>query len=485
MKKGDHSMRKLKLLQLSMVRKTLYAGLVLTMLSPLHAFAAEKSAGASASERVSEVLELLEGSHVSAPSKDSLANAAIAGMVDSLKDPYTVYFSEEEWNQFEGSLEQHYVGIGVRVGEDKEGILIVEVFAGTPAEAAGLRRGDIITLDDVVKTILGPEGSTVNLTVKRDDSTFDIKPSRKQVQIPVVVSRMYDNGVGYMQLSSFSSDADESVTKHLDQLKSKGMTSLVFDLRNNGGGLLDSALNIAKLFIKEGVLIHTKDRDNVDDPVVIKNGTTQAFPLYILVNEYSASASEVLTGALQDYGVVAKVIGVNTFGKGSVQQVHPLKGGGALKITIEEYLTPNMRKVNKVGLQPDVQTEGDIPQLITALRVAGVQSFTIQANKRNISVNGADLSETFNFYNENGRAYVPSRVLAALTDASITWNAETETVDITAGSTTASFEVADQGDMINKAGVSYMDVSVFASLFPQLSWSMEGDVLTLTSAKGN
>ncbi|TBL80188.1 S41 family peptidase [Paenibacillus thalictri] len=479
-----------KLTMASRLKKSVSAAIVLMMLTPFSAFAADANATSSSADQVKEILDMLQQNHVSAPSADNLSTAAIKGMVDSLKDPYTVYFTKNEWQQFTDSLEQNYVGIGVRVGEDKDGILIVQVFGGSSAEAAGIKRGDIITkvegaatagkkLDDVISTILGTAGTEVNLTIKRGDSSFDVKTTRKQVQIPVVTSHMFANGVGYINVSSFSAEADELFASNLDTLKQQGLKTLLIDLRNNPGGLLDSALNISKLFIKEGVLIHTKDRDNVDDPVLIQGGATQPFPVVMLVDEYSASASEVLTGALQDYNHV-KVVGTKTFGKGSVQSVYPLANGGALKVTIEEYLTPNMRKVNKVGLTPDIESQGEVPQLITALRTAGLTSFTLEQNRRNTSLNSYELNDSFNIVSQNGRTYIPSRVLAALVGADVSWNEADKSVVVAAGDISAAFSTAESGDSLNQEGTSFIDVSKFADTFKQLKWSQDGGVLKLS-----
>ncbi|WP_248925552.1 S41 family peptidase [Paenibacillus hamazuiensis] len=480
----------MKLLQMAKIKKTMSAALLLLMLAPMPALAADKNAAAPA-DPVKEVLNLLEKNHVSAPTHDSLSASAIKGMVESLKDPYTVYFTKDEWKQFTNSLEQNYVGIGVRVGEDKEGILVVEVFADTPAAAVGLQRGDIITavegkpiagekLDDVIKKILGEEGTQVGLTVKRGDSSFDVKPTRKQVQIPVVTSHLFDGGVGYIQVTSFSSEADEQFASHMETLKKNGMKSLVIDLRDNPGGLLDTARGIAKLFVKEGTLIHTKDRDNADDPVPITNGTTQPFPVTMLVNENSASASEVLTGALQDY-LQVHVVGTKTFGKGSVQNVFPLSNGGALKVTIEEYLTPKKRPVNQVGLTPDIPAEGDVPQLVTALRTAGLSGFKLDIDRRNISLNGFDLTDSFNVVQQNDRLYVPARVLAALVNAAVTWNDAAQSVEIASSAGSISYAVgSNTEDMIFQNGTTYVDVSRFAETFSQLKWSQSGGQISLS-----
>lgn len=219
---------------------------------------------------------------------------------------------------------------------------------------------------------MGEPGTEVKLQIVRDGATSELTVKRERIQVPVVIANRFQ-GVGYVRILSFSSDADEMTALFLDGLQAPGeLKSLVVDLRDNPGGLLETAQQLARLFVKEGTLIHTKNRNNTDEPVTFSGGETQPFPVYFLVNGNSASASEVLTGALQDYKAIT-VIGTKTYGKGSVQEVVPLQSGGALKVTVEEYLTPKLRKVNGVGLEPDVKVEGgEVPELLTALRTAGL-----------------------------------------------------------------------------------------------------------------
>lgn len=477
----------------SMVRRTAAALLSFTLLFPTApaVFAADKSDADTA--RLKEVLDLLEQNHVSAPTKQKLTDVAIESMVESLNDPYTIYFTADELKQFQNTLENNYVGIGVRIRAEDNNAYVTEVFDG-PAKKAGMLPGDRITavngeaaeglkLDDITKKIMGPEGSAVSVTVERNKQSLVLDMSRQTIQVPVVTHKRFDQGVGYIRVTSFSSEADEQTASQLSELKQQGINSLILDLRDNPGGLVETAQNMAKLFVKEGILIHTKDKNNVDVPVTFANGTTQPFPLYILVNEYSASASEVLTGALQDYNVVAKVIGKKTYGKGSVQSVFPLSNGGALKVTIEEYLTPKLRKVNKVGLNPDLEVDGEVPQLITALHEAGQTNVSVELSKKGVSINQIDVEDSFSVVRSNGELYVPSRLLSALLGGSIQWNAEQQAVEVTVNGTKQSYSTAD-GALLLQNGSSYLQVSRVQQDFTGLSWSDIDGQVDLSVSKG-
>jgi carboxyl-terminal processing protease len=443
---------------------------------------------------VDDIFNLLQSNHVSGVNAEKLSDNAIKGMISGLDDPYTVYMTAKEWTGFQNLLNHNYVGIGVRLGKDDKGVFIAEVFKGSPAEAAGVMAGDYITAvagksikgisgDDLINQIMGDENTKVLITFARDNQPIDLTITRKQINLPVVTSKHFEDGTGYIRLSSFSSDADELFAAKLQELKQAGIHSLIIDLRDNGGGLLDSAANIAKLFIKDGVLIHTSDRNHVDAPITLTGGASVSFPVYVLVNENSASASEVLTGALQDYKL-ATVIGTKSYGKGSVQSIFPLSNGGVLKVTIEEYLTPNHRKVNKVGITPDVEAISDVPQLLTALHAAGMQDVTLTQDRYSIMINQQPFSEDyFSIKTVNQKKYVPSRVLAAMINGSIGWNKDTQAVEITDHQQKGVFPISSAGILIEN-GTSYIDLDIFKLKFPQLESHIDQDVVTM-HVKGN
>ncbi|MDD9267781.1 S41 family peptidase [Paenibacillus sp. GCM10023248] len=452
--------------------------------------------GASAAEdlQTQQVREIIGKLHVSGVTEEALAGQSIKQMIDGLQDPYTVFFSQEEYGQFASSLENNYVGMGARIGIDDKGVYLSEIFAGSPAEIAGLKRDDYVravdgvtasttSIDEVRNKIIGPEGSKVKVTVERDGKPLTVELTRKGVNVPEVYSASFANGVGYIQITDFSSDADEDFDKQLTALQAKGLKSLILDVRNNPGGLVETAQNIAKHFVKNGVLIHTKDRNGIDEPVPIEGGTALSVPVYVLANEYSASASEVLSGALQDYNV-AKVIGMQTYGKGSVQQLFQLDNNSALKVTIEEYLTPKQRKVNKVGITPDMKVDGPAAQLITALHEAGISDVQVDISKHDVKFNGAQVGNGFGNFRDNGKLFATTRGLAALVGASITWNEANRTVDISDGQATYAIPV-EADKLIIEDGTSYVNVDLFDDYFPQLKVNDQGENVSIRVVKAN
>jgi carboxyl-terminal processing protease len=475
------------------LQKSLRKSLLILTLStvgcmPLLSIAHAETA-ASPTAITDEVFKLLQDNHVSSTSPGKLNDDAIKGMIAGLNDPYTVYFTPQEWAGFESSLEQNYVGIGVRLNTDAQGVYITEIFVGSPAEGAGIKVGDYITgvdgktmknvpVDKLIDSVLGEEGSNVTITITRNKKELNLTMPRKRINLPVVTSKQFTDGTGYIQLTSFSSDADELFAKELKQLQNSHIHSLIIDLRDNGGGLLDTAANIAKLFIKDGILIHTNDRNHIDSPIELKGGASVDFPVYVLVNENSASASEVLTGALQDYKI-ATVIGTQSYGKGSVQSIFPLSNGGYLKVTIEEYLTSLNHKVNKVGIKPDIEAIGSIPQLITALKTAGVQGIKLTQDKNELAINQQVFGgEYFSTKTVHNKIYVPSRILAAMIQGKLTWNATTKAVQVSAANKSAVFPAAAPGTLVAD-GITYFQLASFSQKFPQLQWTSEKDLLTL------
>lgn len=468
---------------------TMAAALLAVSLTPYNVLAEDLSA--SQSSELAEVIDLLQSLHISGVTKEKLESTAIDSILKSLNDPYTDYFSVEELDEFENAVEGQMVGIGVRISEDEAGIYINEVFADSPAFYAGLHKRDIITeangaslagktTGEAQQRILGEEGTEVSITVLRDGKKLDFKIKRGSYQLPVVTHQFYSDGkVGYIGLTTFSNEADENFAAALKSLQQQGMKELILDLRDNGGGRLDTALNIASNFIKEGVLIHTLDKFNEDHPEVIENGSTVGIPVTVLVNEYSASASEALTGALQDYGV-AKVLGVQSFGKGSVQELVELSTGSVLKVTIEEYLTPKYRKVNKVGITPDVEVAGSLPQLLSAFHQNGKKKLDLRQDKHVLLLNGVELDEKFRVIEENGKIFVPSRILSSLLGGTVSWNNDNRAVELAVDGTFKSYQ-ADGPSVRIQEGISFLDVNAVAADFKAFSWSKDVGMLALKS----
>jgi carboxyl-terminal processing protease len=299
--------------------------------------------------------------------EDDIRNAIYAGTLEGLGDPYSVYYTADEYKDMQISTSGKYYGIGAALGQDaktKE-VTISKVYEGTPAEEAGLRDGDQIVkvndtvstseeLSDLVQKIRGEEGTTVHLKIYRASTkkTFEVDVERKNVELPSITSKMLDGGIGYIQISEFQSETEEQFKSALADLKKQGMKSLIVDVRSNPGGLITAAANILDQILPEGTVVYTEDKygkreDYTSDSKCLK------CPIAVLVNENSASASEIFAGAIKDYNY-GTLIGTKTFGKGIVQTVFPLEDGDAVKITTAKYYTPKGNYIHGVGIEPDI-----------------------------------------------------------------------------------------------------------------------------------
>ena len=477
----------------------LSAALALSAVAPGAALAEQNAAQAGETDntialQLLQVFQTIQQNHISGVSERELADIAIKAMIESLNDPYTTYMSKEEFESFFQSIEQQVVGIGIRVGQDDGGFYVAEVLDNTPAAAGGILPDDYIeavngnsvdgmNLDQLVSAITGKEGTSVTVTVRRGDRSLDLAFVRKAFSVSAAQSKLLDGNVGYISLSGFSDEGAKSFAARLADLKANGMKALIVDLRGNPGGTVQSALDIAKQFIKEGTLMLMRDKNGKTQTVPINGGSTVQVPVTVLVNETTASAAEVLSGALQDYKA-ATLIGTKTFGKGSVQNVYSLAGGAGLKVTSEEYMTPKGRKVNQVGITPDITVEGDVPQLIAALRQSGQSDFTLRIQKHAIELNGARFINVVPVVAEEDEVFVPTRILAALIGAEAQWNIESQSVELRAGDRTETFAVAE-GEARNDSGTSLIALSWMSAKFPQLSWTNANGQIEIRVTKGN
>lgn len=297
------------------------------------------------------------------------------GYVASLQDPYSSYFSEEEYQSLMESTEGEYCGIGVMVSQNVYTglVTVIKVFKDAPADVAGMLPGDIITAVEgmdisgmdlslvVSDHIKGEEGTEVSLTVYREsiDDYVDLTMTRRIVQNPTVEFEMLEEKVGYIALSSFEDVSTDQFIGAVDALEEQGMQGLIVDLRNNGGGVVNAAEDIADYLIPDGKdIVSFKGKGVEDSTYVAQDGHQLDVPLVVLVNGQSASASEVLTGALKDHGL-ATVVGTNTFGKGIAQGIFPLPDGSALKLTTAYYYVPSGECIHEKGIEPDVLVELD------------------------------------------------------------------------------------------------------------------------------
>lgn len=323
--------------------------------------------------------------------KKAMVYGAISGMVKAIGDPYTVFFDPKEAKKFKDDVTGSFEGIGAEIGIRKGSLIIISPLKDTPAEKSGLRAGDkILKIDDIIATdltveeavdlIRGPKDTAVILTITRDgfESAKEIKITRGTIKIPIVKFEMKDDNVAYVALYHFTANSSLELRKALRDALNAGAQKLILDLRNNPGGYLDSAVDIASVFLPEGsIVVSEKFGDGTSDEYKSYGpGVLKDLPTVVLINEGSASASEILAGALRDVNNV-KLIGQKTFGKGSVQELKDLEEGASLKVTIAKWFTPGGYSISDGGLKPDIEValtaedfeKGKDPQLDRALEV--------------------------------------------------------------------------------------------------------------------
>ena len=322
-------------------------------------------------DSVEEAYEKILSTSVDPPTEDALARGAIKGMVEVLKkndDPYALFYTPEGYRSFQELTTGRFSGIGVWLKQKGEDLEIVSVLPDTPAQASGLRRGDVITSidgdpvldmssDDAVARIKGPEGTDVSLGIDRSGENLSFTMTRKEIELPNLITRTIDQDLGYIRLFGFARGAGGQVRNEIEGLVADGVKGIVLDLRDNGGGLFQEAVEVASTFIEDGEIVTYRQRSEDDVVYDAEGDAFQDLPLVVLVNEGTASASEIVAGALQDRER-AMVIGTKTYGKGSVQQVVPLNDASALKLTIAAYLTPDGHDINGDGIDPDVEVAG-------------------------------------------------------------------------------------------------------------------------------
>ncbi len=302
--------------------------------------------------------------------ENKLKEGAIRGYIEGLDDPYTEYISKEEMDEYMQEALGNYVGIGIYMVKDKQTnkVKVLTPIKGSPAEKAGLLPDDLILevegkeysadeMDQMSNNIKGKEGTEVNLKILRKAEILDFKIKRENIKMNIVEGKVLENKIGYINFSSFDETTAEDFKNKFEELNRKGIKSLIIDLRNNGGGLVDQALKIADYVTnKNDTLLYEVDKNNNEKIKKSENDPIINMPIVILTNQNTASASEILAGALKDLGK-AKIVGTKTFGKGVIQQILSLRDGSGLKITVEEYQTPNHNKINKVGIEPDEKVE--------------------------------------------------------------------------------------------------------------------------------
>lgn len=333
--------------------------------------AQETVGGAYTNAKVDAIREIIDRYYLEDADENALVTGIYKGLVNGLGDPYSVYYTEDEYNRLMETTEGIYCGIGVSVSQNIEtGIItLVKPFKNAPGFEAGILPGDILykvngeevtgqDLTTVVAKIKGEEGTTVDLTVVRENETdyIDITVERRQVEIPTIEYEMLDNNIGYILISEFDTVTQQQFFDAFTDLNNKGMQGLIVDLRDNPGGILDVVNSILDNILPEGLIVYTEDKAGHKEEYTSDAEHYFDKPLAVLINGNSASASEIFAGAVKDYDI-GTLVGTTTYGKGIVQRLIELGDGTAMKLTISKYFTPNGNNIHGIGIEPDIEVE--------------------------------------------------------------------------------------------------------------------------------
>ena len=306
----------------------------------------------------------------------TLEEGVYKGLLESLDDPYSVYYTHDELVQLQQQTEGIYYGIGAYISQDNEMgyVRVSKIIKNTPAEASGLQQDDYIYKVDgedmqgkdssyVVSKIKGEAGTKVTITVVREGATdpIDIEVERQKIESPTVEYQMLDNDMAYIQITEFDLVTTDQFEQAYKQAQADGMKGLILDLRSNPGGNLSTVCDIARMILPKGLIVYTEDKYGKREEYTCDGANQIKVPLVVLTNGYSASASEILAGAVKDYGI-GTLVGTTTYGKGIVQKVINLSDGSAVKLTVSNYFTPNGNNIHKIGIEPDVEVEFDAEQ---------------------------------------------------------------------------------------------------------------------------
>ena len=321
-------------------------------------------------QKIEYLEKMIDQEYLGEVDNAEMAEGIYAGLVYGLGDVYSRYYTADEYAQETASTDGAYAGIGVSIQKNKNGgVQIAECYEGGPGAEAGLQTGDVITaindtdvtdmeLSDVVSLIRENKDNTIVLTVFREneEKSREISVDVTDVELPSVFGEMLDKKTGYIQITQFTGVTLQQYKDMFAELKDKGMERLVIDLRDNPGGLLTSVCDILREILPEGLIVYTEDKYGNREEETCDGKHQLDMPLAVLVNENSASASEIFAGAVQDHEV-GTIVGTTTYGKGVVQELRQLSDGSAVKLTVSNYYTPNGNSINKVGIKPDVEVK--------------------------------------------------------------------------------------------------------------------------------
>jgi len=314
---------------------------------------------------LNEIHSLLQTQYVEPVSSEVLNAPSIEETLKRLGDPHTMYFTPEQYQEFVGSIDMSFTGIGIHIEMLPEGVKVLSVISGSPAEEVGLKTGDVIisadgqslaglTSEEAVSMLRGLEGSTVQLRVMQGTETRDLRATRRAIAEHTVTGEVLGGHIGYLDVNSFGNETPEEFEAEVNLLKDKNVDSWIVDLRDNGGGYLSSALDMAGYFIGPDVAVRIKDRTGTLYPYKVEDPDWRMNQrIIVLINENSASASEILAAAVKDHEK-AILVGTTTYGKGTVQSMFPLENGGVLKMTVDHFYSPLGNEIDKVGVRPNV-----------------------------------------------------------------------------------------------------------------------------------
>ena len=311
-------------------------------------------------------LQVVKTRYIEEVPMETLMTGAVKGMINSLGDPHSIYMDAKLYKEFMIETEGSFGGVGIVLGVKDKVLTVVSPIEGTPGDKAGIKSGDQIVkiegkdtkdmaLDEAVSKIRGPEGTQVTLTIKRNQEQKDYTLTRSNIQIKTVTGKMLPGNIGYIRLSMFNENTGADFIRKYQELEKEGMKALLLDLRDNPGGLLEESVKVAGKLVPKGPVVSVVTRDGTRETHSSKLEEVK-YPLAVLVNGGSASASEIVAGAVQDTAV-GTLVGTKTYGKGSVQTILRLDSTTAMKLTIAKYLTPKDRSINGVGIEPDVTVE--------------------------------------------------------------------------------------------------------------------------------
>lgn len=323
-------------------------------------------------QKIRLIEDLIDKNYLEDVDEASMTDSMLKGLLQGIGDDYADYYTKDEYKEILSSTQGDYRGIGIimQQSEETNEVLVVGVYKDTPADKAGIKAGDmLIQVDDILcketalervaAAIKTSEADTVHLILERDSESYEVDVTKEDIQVPVVGSEMLEEQIGYIQITQFTGLTPQQFAEHYEDLKKQQMKALIIDLRNNPGGLVDSAVDTLCQILPEGLVVYMQTKDGTKTEYSCDGETPIDIPMVVLVNEYSASASEIFAGAVHDYGV-GTLVGTTTYGKGIVQKTFPFTDGSAVKMTIAYYYTPSGTCIHGEGIEPDVKVE--LPQ---------------------------------------------------------------------------------------------------------------------------